>query len=79
MPELAGMLLRRSLHAAAPGDRCACCRRRPLPGERMHEIESGQSLCDLCFAALPKERRLAVRTERVHVSERRLPVAPKAA
>ncbi|MBD0281486.1 MAG: hypothetical protein ICV69_04725 [Thermoleophilaceae bacterium] len=79
MPELAAMLLHHSLHAAAPGDRCAGCRRTPLPGERMHEIESGRKLCDLCFAALPKERRLAVRTERVHVSERRLLVARKAA
>jgi hypothetical protein len=79
MPELAAMLLHHSLHAAAPGDRCAGCRRTPLPGERMHETESGHKLCDLCFAALPKERRLAVRTERVHVSERRLAVARKAA
>jgi hypothetical protein len=80
MPELAGMLVRRSLHAPAPaGDRCADCRRTPLPGERVHEIDSGRTLCDLCFAALPDERRLAVRTDRVHVSDRRLPVAPKAA
>jgi hypothetical protein len=80
MPELAGMLVRRSLRAAAPpGDRCAACRRTPLPGERVHELDSGRTLCDLCFAALPDERRLAVRTERVHVCHRRLPVAPKAA
>jgi hypothetical protein len=80
MPELAGMLVRRSLHAAAPSrDRCADCQRTPLPGERVHELDSGRTLCDLCFAALPDERRLAVRTERVHVCDRRLPVAPKAA
>jgi hypothetical protein len=80
MPELAGMLLRRSLgKLSGSGDRCAGCRRTPLAGERLHELDSGAVLCDLCFAALPDERRLAVRTERVHASERRLPVAPKAA
>ena len=80
MPELAGMLVRRSLQAGVPSaDRCADCRRTPRPGERLHELDSGRILCDLCFAALPEERRLAVRTERVHVCGRRLPVAPKAA
>jgi hypothetical protein len=80
MPELAAMLIRRSLGTAAPAtDRCADCRRTPLPGERVHELDSGHTVCDLCFAALPDERRLAVRTERVRVGERRLEVAPKAA
>jgi hypothetical protein len=80
MPELAAMLLRRSLGTlSASRDGCAGCRRTPLAGERMHELDSGRVLCELCFAALPEERRLAVRTERVHASERRLPVAPKAA
>lgn len=74
------MLIRRSLGTPAPATgRCADCRRTPLPGERVHELDSGQTVCDLCFAALPDERRLAVRTERVHVSDRRLAVAPKAA
>ena len=74
------MLMRRSLGAAAPATgRCDDCRRMPLPGERLHELDSGHTVCELCFAALPDERRIAVRTERVHVSERRLPVAPKAA
>jgi hypothetical protein len=36
-------------------------------------------LCELCFGALPEERRHAVRSERVHAGERRLAVAPKAA
>ena len=34
-------------------------------------------LCELCFGALPEERRLAVRSERVHASERRLAVVPQ--
>jgi hypothetical protein len=80
MPDLAAMLMRRSLGELPPGaPRCADCRRIPLPGEGVHELESGRTLCDLCFAALPDERRLAVRTERVHASERRLEVVPKAA
>ena len=80
MPELATMLLRCSLHAVRSSDECcADCRRTPLPGECVHELDSGRTLCDLCFAALPDEHRLAVRTERVHVSDRRLTVAPKAA
>ena len=45
----------------------------------MHELDGGRTLCDLCFAELPEERRVAVRTERVHVSERRLAVVPRAA
>ena len=80
MPDLAGMLMRRCLGTLPPGvPRCGDCRRIPLPGERVHEIDSGRTLCDLCFAALPDERRLAVRTERVHASERPIEVAPKAA
>jgi hypothetical protein len=80
MPELAAMLVRRSLRTAAPSrDRCGACRRTPLPGERVHELDSGRTLCELCFAALPDEKRLAVRTERVPVGDRRLTVAPKAA
>jgi hypothetical protein len=80
MPDLAGMLMRRCLGTLPPGaPRCGDCRRIPLPGERVHEIDSGRTLCDLCFAALPQERRLAVRTERVHASERPIEVAPKAA
>lgn len=80
MPDLAAMLLRRSLETLPPvGDRCADCRRIPLPGERIHELDSGRTLCELCFAALPDGRRLAVRTQRVHASERPLTVAPQAA
>jgi hypothetical protein len=80
MPDLAAMLLRTCVGTLPPvGDRCADCRRRPLAGERVHELESGRVLCDLCFLSLPDGRRLAVRSERVHASERRLAVAPKVA
>ena len=30
--------------------RCADCRRTPLAGERMHELDAGRVLCELCFA-----------------------------
>jgi hypothetical protein len=80
MPELAAMLLRRSIGTlSASQERCGECRRTPLAGERMHELETGRVLCELCFGALPEERRLAVRSERVHAGERPLAVAPKAA
>ena len=64
---------------SAPSDQCDECRRTPLAGERLHELGSGQQLCELCFGALPDESRRAVRSQRVHASERRLAVVPKAA
>jgi hypothetical protein len=80
MPDLAGMLMRSSIGALSPSsDHCHDCRRTPLAGERLHELDSGPVLCELCFGALPEERRLAVRSERVHASERRLAVVPRAA
>jgi hypothetical protein len=80
MPDLAGMLLRRSIGALGTSrDCCGECRRTPLAGERIHELDTGRVLCELCFAALPEKRRLAVRSERVHAGERRLAVVPKAA
>jgi hypothetical protein len=80
MPDLAGMILRRSIGALRPSrDGCGECRRIPLAGERLHELDSGSLLCELCFGDLPDERRRAVRTERVHAGERPLAVVPKAA
>jgi hypothetical protein len=80
MPDLAGLLMRSSIDALSPpGDHCHDCRRTPLAGEQVHELRSGRTLCELCFAALPDERRLAVRSSRVPAGERRLAVVPKAA
>ena len=80
MPDLASILVRSSIGALLPsGSESGDCHRTPLAGERMHELDGGLTLCDLCFAGLPEERRVAVRTERVHVSERRLAVVPRAA
>jgi hypothetical protein len=79
MPDLAGMLMRSSIGAMAPPDDCHGCRRTPLAGERLHELGSGQVLCELCFGALPEDSRQAVRSVRVHASERPLAVVRKAA
>jgi len=80
MPDIAGMLLRRSLaRSTPPGARCSKCERTPLAGERLHEMDTGRVLCDLCLVALPEDDRRAVRTERVHASEQRLAVVPRAA
>ena len=80
MPDLAAMLMRSSIGGLAPSsDQCQECERTPLAGERLHELGSGRVLCELCFGALPDESRQAVRSERVHASERRLSVVPRAA
>jgi hypothetical protein len=80
MPDLALPMMRQSVCALGPsGCACADCGRTPLAGERLHELDSGRVLCELCFAALPAERRSAVSTQRVGASERKLAVAPMAA
>ncbi|MFN2616310.1 MAG: hypothetical protein ABR581_04205 [Thermoleophilaceae bacterium] len=80
MPDLAAILMRQSLVALDEStSRCAGCRRAPLPGERLHELDSGRVLCELCFGALPEDDRVAVRSERVAAGERRLAVVRKAA
>ena len=80
MPDLSALLLRSRIDSLSPSrDRCGACERTPLVGERLHELDSGRLLCDLCFAALPENDRLAVRSERVRVTDRRLAVVPKAA
>jgi hypothetical protein len=80
MPDLAGMLMRRSLGAlGSTSSCCGSCGRTPLAGEKVHELDTGRRLCELCFGALPDDRRLAVSSIRVGASERRLDVVPKAA
>ena len=80
MPDLTGLFLRRTPEPAADGrPRCSDCRRWPLVGERFHEMASGRTLCELCVADLPEDRRDPVRTELVHAGERHVAVAPRAA
>ncbi len=80
MPEIAGILLRRSVGSLDSGrSGCSTCHRTPLVGERLHELDAGRLLCDLCLCELPEDDRRAVRSERVRASERQLAVAPRAA
>jgi hypothetical protein len=80
MPDMNALLLRTSLGSPADAAHsCGQCRRTPLAGERLLEVESGRVLCELCFGQLPEERRTAVRSERVHTGARRLAVVPRAA
>jgi hypothetical protein len=80
MPDLSSLLLRKSVGVLASNrEHCGQCNRTPLPGERMHEMDTGRVLCELCLLALPEDKRRAVRSQRVHASERHLTVAPRAA
>ncbi len=80
MPDLAAILLRRSARSLDSGrKRCAGCRRTPLVGERLHEMDTGRTLCELCVSALPEEDRRAVRSELVHALDKQLSVVPRAA
>ena len=80
MPDMDAMLLRSSLGALeSAGARCERCERTPLAGEKMHELDSGPLLCELCFGVLPERQRVAVRSERVRVGDGRLAVVSKAA
>jgi hypothetical protein len=80
MPELASILVRSSIGTLPPAtSACGSCGRTPLAGERLLELDGGPTLCELCFAGLPEDRRVAVSSERVHASERRLAVVRRAA
>lgn len=78
--DLASVILRHSLHALGH-DRSSCsrCRRTPVAGEVLHVFDTGKALCSLCLARLPEPERAPLRSERVHVADRRLAVVPKAA
>jgi hypothetical protein len=80
MPDLSSLLLRKSVTALTKDrDRCGKCARTPLPGERLHQMESGRVLCELCRLALPEDKRHVVRSERVRASDRVRAVVPRAA
>lgn len=59
--------------------RCSNCRRHPLAGELMHELESRAVVCQLCLGDLPEAKRSTIASERVHASERPLAVVSRAA
>ena len=80
MPDLSSLLLRKSVVALASNrECCGKCARTPLAGERLHEMDTGRVLCELCLLALPEDKRRSVRSERVHASERHLAVVPQTA
>lgn len=75
MPDLAGFLLRKSLHAPiAHEQRCSSCGRSPVPGELLSVFAGERSLCALCVTRLPEAEREPLRRERVHASSRQLAV-----
>jgi hypothetical protein len=78
--EIASILLRNSLDALHT-DRPACsrCRRMPLTGELMHELESGSEVCSLCLAKAEGRDGEPVRSKRVRATDRPLSVVPRAA
>jgi hypothetical protein len=82
MPGHFSAILRRKAIAARRHHEgcCSGCRRVPLAGELMHELENHRLVCELCLARLPASKRTTVGTERVYASERRLAVVvPRAA
>jgi hypothetical protein len=74
--DISSKLQAQSVQARTTAPGCAACQRRLLPGETLHVYESGRSLCTLCAAVLPDE---PLRRERIHASEMRLAVVPRAA
>ena len=68
-------LLRNSVSSVRAGrDGCTGCRRIPLSGELMHDLEDGRHMCSLCLKSVPESQREASRSERVHVLARPLSV-----
>jgi hypothetical protein len=78
--DLQETLLRHSL-TSVRSDRedCSGCRRNPLAGELMHDLQDGRHLCSLCLKRLPESQREPLRSQRVHVGSRGLAVIPRAA
>jgi hypothetical protein len=78
--EIASVLLRNSL-GALHTERATCsrCRRTPLTGELMHELESGRAVCSLCLAKAGGRDGEPVRSERVRATDKPLAIVPRAA
>ena len=78
--EITSFLFRKSVGALGEHARhCSSCRRVPLPGEVVHELESHHVVCELCLGTLPESKRTTIGSERVPVTDRRLSVVPRAA
>ena len=81
MPDLAALLMRAASRSARPRRRpraapTAAARRWRASGCTSSTPGAG---CASCASSVPEERRLGVRSERVHASDRPLSVVPKAA
>jgi hypothetical protein len=64
MLDLELALLRRGLDERLAGsERCTCCHRTPLVGERVYVYESGMIACELCR---PAERQAPLGARLVH-------------
>jgi hypothetical protein len=50
-----------------------------VPGEFVHRLPRERVVCSLCLAKLPESKRESAAVERVHASERRVSVLPRAA
>lgn len=80
MPDIAGILVRKSVGALSSGrSHCSSCRRTPLVGERLHETDGGRQLCELCLIDAPESQSHVIGVRRIHASERHLPVRPRVA
>jgi hypothetical protein len=81
VPRDLASILRMKANRARRGEdhTCSGCLRVPLAGELLHELSSHRRVCQLCLARLPESKRDTISTERMHVSDRPLAVAPRAA
>jgi hypothetical protein len=81
MPRDLATILRMKAARAHRGEdhTCSGCRRVPLAGELLHELSSHRHVCQLCLARLPESKRQTIASTRMHVSDRPLAVAPRAA
>ncbi len=78
--DLATILRMKAAHSHGGHDhRCSSCQRVPLAGELLHELSSHRRVCQLCLVRIPESKRQTIATERMHVSDRPLAVAPRAA
>ena len=80
MPDLAGMLMRSSIGALAPPDeQCHDCRAPRWPASASTSWARAGSSASSASARCRTSAAQAVRSERVHASERRARVVPEAA
>jgi hypothetical protein len=77
--DLGSILRTKAARAHGHDHVCSGCRRVPLAGELLHELSSHRRVCQLCLSGLPESKRETISSERMHVSDRPLLVARRAA